>query len=122
MPLALLLFVSTVLPLPIDTPIPCLICTSTAAQSTSTFSGTVSKSDPAGLSVYDFTSRRLMAFTVPAGFHGVETPAGPVADGTLARLIPGQYTRVTYSSSHGHNVAIRVLVLRRETIPGKSLL
>jgi hypothetical protein len=103
----LLLFVSMLLPLPVDTPIPCVICAGTAAQSTATFSGTVSASSAASLSVYDFTSRRLMIFEVPP---------------SLAGAPPGTYTRVTYSSSHGRNVAVAVVVERRATIPGRNAL
>jgi hypothetical protein len=119
---ALTLFVSMVLPLPMDTPIPCLICRETVAQSAVSFRGTVSRSDAAGLSVYDFSSLRVMSFIVPADFRGVSSADGTIADATLARVEPGLFVRVTYTSAHGRNVAIGVLVLNRETIPSRNLL
>jgi hypothetical protein len=119
---ALVLFVSTLVPLPIDTPIPCLICTGTAAQSTATFSGTVAGSDASELIVYDFVSRRSMTFVVPSDFHGVSSDDGTITDATLTRTPPGAFARVTYSSAHGRNVAVAVVVLRRETIPGRNAL
>ncbi len=119
----MVLFVSSVLPLPIDTPIPCLICRATVAQASATFSGAVSRSDASSLSVYDFTSLRVMSFTVPPDFRGVVNGDGTtVADGTLARVKPGLYVRVTYTSAHGRNVAVRVLLEHRETIPSRNAL
>jgi hypothetical protein len=106
-----LLFVSMVIPVPVDTPIPCLICTKAAAQSTTTFSGTVSRVDPDGFQVFDFTSRRLISFDVPAGFHAVDSGDGVIAGGTLLRAKPGLFARVTYVSAHGRNTAIKVLLL-----------
>jgi hypothetical protein len=112
--LPLVLFVSMVIPVPVDTPIPCLICASTAAATTTTFSGTVSRVDPAGLQVFDFSSRRLMAFEVPAGFHAVTSGDGVIDNATLARATPGLFARVTYTSAHGRNTAIKVLLLTGE--------
>jgi hypothetical protein len=117
-----MLFVSTVLPLPIDTPIPCLICSGTIAQSAVVFSGTVSRIDAGGLSVYDFSSLRVISFVVPPDFRGVANADGTIAGATLARVKPGLFVRVTYTSAHGRNVAIRVLLLDRETIPSRNLL
>jgi hypothetical protein len=101
--LAVLLFVSTVLPLPIDTPIPCLICRASAGAGAATFSGTISEITAGGLRVYDFTARRSMGFVVPSA----------AGDG-LARAVPGLFARVTYTSSRGRNTAIRVLLLTGE--------
>jgi hypothetical protein len=88
-----------VLPLPIDTPIPCLICAATTAASATTFSGTVSAASPGAFRVFDFTSRRIMTFTVPSDVHEAE------------RAAPGLFARVTYTSSRGTNTAIKVLLL-----------
>jgi len=96
----MVLFISTVLPLPIDTPIPCLICRTTDSAGTATFSGTVSQVVAGGLRVYDFTARRSMGFVVPAG-----------ASASLARATPGLFARVTYTSARGRNTAIKVLLL-----------
>jgi len=109
--LIVLLFLSMVIPVPVDTPIPCLICTATAATATTTFSGTVSQIGASGLQVFDFTSRRLMAFDVPPGFHAVESADGAIAGSSLAQAKPGLFARVTYVSSHGRNTAIKVLLL-----------
>jgi len=98
--MSLLLFISTVLPLPIDTPIPCLICRASAVAGAATFSGTVSQVVAGGLRVYDFTARRSMGFVVPAG-----------ASAGLAHAVPGLYARVTYTSARGRNTAIKVLLL-----------
>jgi hypothetical protein len=109
--LIVLLFVSMVIPVPVDTPIPCLICTATAAAATTTFSGTVSRIDATGLQVFDFTTRRLMAFEVPPGFNAVESADGAIATSSLAQAKPGLFARVTYTSAHGRNTAIKVLLL-----------
>jgi hypothetical protein len=106
-----LLFVSTVIPVPVDTPIPCLICTATAAATTTTFSGTIARVDAAGLRVFDFVTRRIMVFEVPAGFHAVQAGENAAADGTLAAAKPGLFARVTYTSARGRNTAVKVLLL-----------
>jgi hypothetical protein len=98
--MALVLFVSTILPIPIDTPIPCLICRVSATANAATFRGIVSEVTAGGLRVYDFTARRSMGFVVPPG-----------AGANLARAVPGLYARVTYTSSQGRNTAIRVQLL-----------
>ena len=107
----LVLFVSMVLPVPVGTPIPCLICQATTASSTTTFSGTVAGIDSAGLRVFDFTSRRVMAFIVPADFHAVDSGDGVIKSAPLARAKPGLYARVTYTSARGLNTAVKVLLL-----------
>jgi hypothetical protein len=96
----MMLFVSTVLPLPIDTPIPCLICRASATTAAATFDGTVSQVTAGGLRVYDFTARRSMGFVVPPG-----------AAAGLARATPGLFARVTYTSARGRTTAIKVLLL-----------
>lgn len=107
----MLLFVSMVIPVPVDTPIPCLICTATAAATTTTFSGTVSQVGPAGLRVFDFTTRRIMTFDVPPGFRAVQSADGAFTGSSLAQAKPGLFARVTYTSARGRNTAIKVLLL-----------
>ncbi len=111
--LALLLFVSTsmVVPIPAGTPIPCLICAATVAASTTTFSGTVAGNAPDRLRVYNSTTLRSMEFAVPPNFHGVESGDGVIKSATLARATPGLLARVTYTSSMGTNLVSHVLLL-----------
>ncbi len=109
--LALLLFLSTVLPVPTDSPIPCLICQASLTAATATFSGTVARSDAMILRIYNATSLRSMVFAVPANFHGVDSGDGVVKNATLERATPGLLARVTYVSVNGRNTASRVLLL-----------
>jgi hypothetical protein len=113
---SLLLFVSTsmVLPVPVDTPIPCLICQATIAASATTFSGTVALNDPNRLRVYNSTTLRSMEFIAPPNFHGVESGDGVVKNATLAKATPGLLARVTYTSSRGRNTLSKVLLLTVE--------
>jgi hypothetical protein len=114
--LALLLFVSTsmVLPVPAGTPIPCLICQATVAASATTFSGTVARNDPTRLRVYNSTTLRSMEFVVPPDFHGVDSGDGVVKGATVAHATPGLLARVTYTSSGGRNLISKVLLLTVE--------
>ena len=107
---ALVLFVSMVVPLPADSPIPCVICQATLAASATTFSGTVAQNGPT-LRVYNATTLRSMEFNVPSGFHGVESGDGVIKNATLARATPGLLALVTYTSVHGRNMASKVLLL-----------
>jgi hypothetical protein len=111
--LALLLFVSlsTVVPVPIDTPIPCLICREVAKAGAVTFSGTVALNTPTTLRVFNPKTLESMVFTVPPDFRGVESGDGVIKDATLARATPGLAAQVTYVSVHGRNTATRVLLL-----------
>ena len=113
MPLALplVLFISTVLPVPTDSPIPCLICQAAVAGDAATFSGTVAQNGPTVLRVYNSSTLRSMVFMVPAGFHGVDSGDGVVKSATLARATPGLLARITYTSVNGRNTASHVLLL-----------
>ena len=102
--------VDATVPMPVNTPIPCLICKAETA-STLTFAGTVKLAEAGTLEVFNGKTHQTMRFTVPAGFHGVESSDGTVKDAPVTSARPGLLARVTYRSAGGHNVAARVLLL-----------
>jgi hypothetical protein len=102
-----------VLAMPPETPIACQIC-KPAAASTGTFSGTVRLADGVRLGVFDGKTHQTMAFSVPAGFHGVRSSDGVIKDATLASVVPGLLARVTYQTVAGHHVPSEILLLTLE--------
>jgi hypothetical protein len=98
------------LPLPPNTPIPCLICRAESVP-TLTFSGTVQLVLPDRLRVFNAKTHQTMAFIVPAEFHGVESSDGTIKGGPVSSAAPGLLTRVTYRAAGGRNEVTRVELL-----------
>lgn len=97
-------------PLPSNTPIPCLICRPEGAP-TLTFSGTVQLVLDGRLRVFNGKTHQTMGFIVPAEFHGVESSDGTIKGGTVASATPGLLARVTYRADGGRNEVTGVLLL-----------
>jgi hypothetical protein len=102
--------VDDTVPLPVNTPIPCLICKAETA-STLTFSGTVKLAQSNRLEVFDGKSHQTMRFNVPAEFRGVESSDGTVKGAPLASAAPGLLARVTYRTAGEARTVTRVLLL-----------
>jgi hypothetical protein len=103
-------FFAASVPLPPNTPIPCLICRSESAP-TLTFSGTVQLAQADRLRVFNGKTHQTMGFIVPAEFHGVESSDGTIKAGPVSRAAPGLLARVTYRADGGRNEVTRVVLL-----------
>ena len=99
--------------LPLNTPIPCLICTAETTQ-TAVFSGTVQLSEPGRIRVFDGKTHQSMGFTVPADFRGVESSDGKIKDAAVTHAEPGLLARITYHTAGARNIVTRVLLLTIE--------
>ena len=97
-------------PLPVDTPIPCLVCSS-PANPAQTFAGTVQLAQPGRIRIFNGKSHQTMGFVVPAGFHAVQSSDGKIKDGPVTSATPGLLVRVTYRSVNGQNQVTGVLLL-----------
>ncbi len=97
-------------PLPVDTPIPCLVC-APPANSEQTFAGTVQSSQPGRILIFNGKSHQTMGFLVPADFHAVQSSDGKIKDAPVTTASPGLLARVTYRSVEGDNQATLVLLL-----------
>jgi hypothetical protein len=96
--------------LPVNTPIPCLICKAETA-STLTFSGTVKLAQSDRLEVFNGKSHQTMRFEVPAEFRGVESSDGKIKSAPVATAAPGLLARVTYRTAGELRTVTRVLLL-----------
>lgn len=108
-PLLTALIVATV-PLPPETPIPCLVCAAVHPVEL-TFSGTVKNAQPGRLEVFDLKSHQTMSFPIPPGFHGVESSDGSIAGAPVTRAKPGLLAQVTYRATPGSTAVIKVVLL-----------
>jgi hypothetical protein len=97
-------------PLPPDTPIPCLVCKAETVQ-TLVFSGTVQLAESGRIRVFNGKTHQTMGFIVPAGFHGVESSDGQIAGAPVSRIPPGLLARVTYRTVEDRRIVTRVLLL-----------
>ncbi len=97
-------------PLPPNTPIPCLVCKAETAQ-TLVFSGTVQLAQPGRIRVFNGKTHQTMGFIVPADFHGVESSDGKINGAEVTRVPPGLLARVTYRTISGQQIAARILLL-----------
>jgi hypothetical protein len=97
-------------PLPPNTPIPCLICKAPSAP-TLTFLGTVQLVQAERLRVFNGKTHQTMGFSVPAEFRGVESSDGAIKAGPVSSAAPGLLARVTYRADGGRNEVTRVLLL-----------
>ncbi len=104
------LFFAESVPLPPNTPIPCLICAATPLTAL-TFSGTVQFVGPGLLRVFNGKTHQTMGFSVPADFRGVTSSDGKIKDAPLDRVPPGLLARVTYRTVAERLVATQVLLL-----------
>jgi len=96
--------------LPVNTPIPCLICQ--VEPEAFVFSGTVQVAQAGQLRVFDDKTRQTMGFTVPDGFRGVDSSDGQIKDAGVTRIPPGLLARVTYRTlDGGRRVVTRVLLV-----------
>ena len=102
--------VDEMIPLPSETPIPCLICKAGSAP-TATFAGTVQLVQFGAIRVFDGKTHETMGFIVPANFRGVESSDGKIEGAPLERVPPGLLTRVTYRMAGNRRVATRILLL-----------
>jgi hypothetical protein len=96
--------------MPVNTPIPCLICKAESA-STLTFAGTVQLSQSNRLEVFNGKTHQTMRFAVPVGFRGVESSDGKIKDAPVAAAAPGLLARITYNTSGEARTVTRVLLL-----------
>jgi hypothetical protein len=99
--------------MPVSTPIACLICRAENAA-TLTFSGTVQLAKSTRLEIFNDKSHQTMGFTVPAGFHGVESSDGTIKNAGVQRAQPGLLARVTYRTAGEARTVTRVLLLTLE--------
>jgi hypothetical protein len=97
-------------PLPPNTPIPCLICRAESVP-TLTFSGTVQLAQSGRLRVFNGKTHQTMGFIVPAEFRGVESSDGTIKAGAVSTAAPGLLARVTYRADGGRNEVTRVVLL-----------
>jgi hypothetical protein len=102
--------VDATVPLPVETPIPCLVCKVEATAMLS-FAGTVKLSQPDRLEIFDLKTHETRRFAVPADFRGVESSDGVIKGEAVTRAKPGLLARVTYRAAGGHNQATGVLLL-----------
>lgn len=63
--------------------------------------------------LFTFKTRRLLALTVPRGFHGVDSNDGVIRNATTAAVRPGMLADVTYRSLEGRHLMTRVDLLTR---------
>jgi hypothetical protein len=103
--------VDATVPMPANTPIPCLICRAQTKEPALTFAGTVKLAQDGRLEVFDGKTHQTMRFAVPPDFHGVDSSDGTLKDASVTSVKPGLLARVTYRSAGGHNAASRVLLL-----------
>ncbi len=104
------LLVDATVALPVNTPIPCIVCKAETA-STLSFDGTVKLAQPGRLDIFNGKSHQTMGFVVTRDFHGVESSDGTIKDAPLSRATPGLLARVTYRSVGGRSQVTRVLLL-----------
>jgi hypothetical protein len=97
-------------PLPPNTPIPCLICRAESVP-TLTFSGTVQLVLPGRLRVFNGKTHQTMAFIVPAEFRGVESSDGTIKAAPVSTAAPGLLAEITYRAYGGRNEVTRVVLL-----------
>jgi len=97
-------------PLPPDTPIPCLVCKAESLP-TLIFSGTVQLVAPGRIRVFNGKTHQTMGFIVPADFRGVESSDGKIKDAALTRVPPGLLARVTYRTVDDRRVVTHVMLL-----------
>lgn len=103
-------FFAGAVPLPPNTPIPCLICR-TESGPTLTFSGTVQLVLPGRLRVFNGKTHQTMAFIVPAEFRGVESSDGTIKAAAVSTAAPGLLAQVIYRADGGRNEVTRVVLL-----------
>jgi hypothetical protein len=103
-------FFAASVPLPPNTPIPCLICRAESTP-TLTFSGTVQLAQADRLRVFNGKTHQSMGFTVPAEFRGVESSDGSIKAAAVTSAAPGLLARVTYRAAGGRNEVTRVVLL-----------
>jgi hypothetical protein len=96
--------------MPVNTPIPCLICKADKA-SMLTFAGTVQLAQAGRVEVFNGKTHQTMRFSVPAEFRGVESSDGKIKAAPVSSVAPGLLARVTYRAAGGHNEATRILLL-----------
>jgi hypothetical protein len=99
--------------LPVNTPIPCLICKAETA-STLTFSGTVQLAQSNRLDIFNGKTHQTMRFAVPPEFRGVDSSDGQIKGATVARAVPGLLARVTYRTAGEARTVTGVLLLTIE--------
>lgn len=97
-------------PLPPNTPIPCLVCKMETAQ-TLVFSGTVQLTQPGRIRVFNGKTHQTMGFIVPADFRGVESSDGKIAGADVTRVPPGLLARITYRTVADQPTVTRILLL-----------
>ena len=97
-------------PLPPNTPIPCLVCTAETVQ-TLVFSGTVQLAEPGRIRVFNGKTRQTMGFIVPADFRGVESSDGKITGADITRIQPGLLARITYRTFGDRPTVTRILLL-----------
>jgi len=97
-------------PLPPNTPIPCLVCKA-ESQPALVFSGTVVLAQSGRLRVFDGKTHQSMGFVVPADFRGVESSDGKISGAPVSRVPPGLLARITYRTVADRPVVTRVLLL-----------
>jgi hypothetical protein len=97
-------------PLPPNTPIPCLVCAAQNAEML-VFSGTVQLTQPGWIRVFNGKTHETMGFIVPADFHGVESSDGKIAGADVTRVPAGLLARITYRTVQARAIVTRILLL-----------